>query len=41
MKEAGISKTALVLVGRVLGHEGFTESRLYAADFSTEFRSAK
>ncbi|MBI5120413.1 MAG: precorrin-4 C(11)-methyltransferase [Rhodospirillales bacterium] len=41
MKEAGISKTALVLVGRVLGHEGFTESRLYAADFSTEFRTAK
>lgn len=41
MKEAGISKTALVLVGRVLGHEDFTESRLYAADFSTEFRSAK
>jgi precorrin-4/cobalt-precorrin-4 C11-methyltransferase len=41
MKEAGITKTALVLVGRVLGHEGFTESRLYAADFSTEFRTGK
>lgn len=41
MKDAGISKTALVLVGRVLGHEGFAESRLYAADFSTEFRTAK
>ena len=38
MKEAGITKTALVLVGRVLGHKTFTESRLYAADFSTEFR---
>jgi precorrin-4/cobalt-precorrin-4 C11-methyltransferase len=41
MKDAGITKTALVLVGRVLGHEGFTESRLYAADFSTEFRAGK
>ncbi len=39
MKDAGITKTALVLVGRVLGHEGFIESRLYAADFSTEFRN--
>ncbi|TAN54827.1 MAG: precorrin-4 C(11)-methyltransferase [Rhodospirillales bacterium] len=38
VKEAGITKTALVLVGRVLGHEGFSESRLYAADFSTGFR---
>ncbi|MBF0270057.1 MAG: precorrin-4 C(11)-methyltransferase [Alphaproteobacteria bacterium] len=38
MKEAGIAKTALVLVGRVLGNHDFTESRLYAADFSTEFR---
>lgn len=39
MKDAGITKTALVLVGRVLGHEDFIESRLYAADFSTEFRN--
>ncbi|MBF0167634.1 MAG: precorrin-4 C(11)-methyltransferase [Alphaproteobacteria bacterium] len=41
VKSAGITKTALVLVGRVLGHETFRESRLYAADFSTEFRAGK
>lgn len=41
VKAAEISKTALVLVGRVLGHEHFSESRLYAADFSTEFRTGK
>ena len=39
--EHGITKTALVLVGDVLAKSGYTKSRLYAADFSTEFRSAK
>ena len=32
VKEAGITRTALILVGRVLGLEDFNDSRLYAAD---------
>lgn len=40
-KEYGITKTALVLVGEVITHENYKKSRLYAADFSTEFRQAK
>ena len=32
VKEAGITRTALILVGRVLGQEDFNDSRLYAAD---------
>ncbi len=35
----GISKTALVLVGDFLSGD-YTRSRLYAPDFSTEFRRA-
>ncbi|MBO5336520.1 MAG: precorrin-4 C(11)-methyltransferase [Lachnospiraceae bacterium] len=37
----GITKTALVLVGDVITHQNYKKSRLYAPDFSTEFRSAK
>ena len=37
MREAGITKTALVLVGDFLGND-FARSRLYAPDFSTGFR---
>ena len=37
----GITKTALVLVGDVITHGSYQKSRLYAADFSTEFRQAK
>lgn len=37
----GITKTALVLVGDVITHGHYQKSRLYAADFSTEFRAAK
>lgn len=37
----GITKTALVLVGEVITHQNYKKSRLYAADFSTEFRQAK
>ena len=37
--EHGISKTALVLVGGFLGAD-YERSRLYAPDFSTEFRRA-
>ncbi len=40
-KEHGITKTALVLVGGVITHQNYKKSRLYAADFSTEFRQAK
>ena len=37
----GITKTALVLVGDVITHQHYKKSRLYASDFSTEFRQAK
>ncbi len=40
-KEHGITKTAVVLVGEAVGHKRYQRSRLYAADFSTEFREAK
>lgn len=36
----GISKTALIVVGDCLGND-YALSRLYADDFSTEFREAK
>jgi len=39
--EHGITKTALILVGDVLAQSGYEKSRLYAPDFSTEFRQAK
>jgi precorrin-4 methylase len=38
VKAAGITRTALILVGRVLGETAFTESRLYAADHSHVLR---
>ncbi len=37
----GITKTALVLVGDAVAHERYQRSRLYAPDFSTEFRPRK
>lgn len=37
----GITKTAVVLVGEAVTHRHYRKSRLYAADFSTEFRKAK
>ena len=40
-REHGITKTALVLVGDVIAHQHYQKSRLYAPDFSTEFRQAK
>ena len=39
--ENGITKTAVVLIGDVLIHTNYEKSKLYAADFSTEFREAK
>jgi len=38
VKAAGITRTALILIGRVLDARGFTESRLYAADHSHVLR---
>lgn len=40
-KKNNISKTSVILVGDVINKNGFDKSRLYAADFSTEFRKAK
>lgn len=40
MKAAGINKTALILVGKAMGDGAYEKSRLYAADFSTEYRKA-
>lgn len=37
----GITKTAVVLVGEVILHQHYKKSRLYAPDFSTEYRRAK
>lgn len=39
-KDHGITKTALIIVGNCLG-DAYSLSRLYADDFSTEFREAK
>jgi precorrin-4/cobalt-precorrin-4 C11-methyltransferase len=40
-KEHNIIKTAIVLVGDVITHQKYSKSRLYAPDFSTEYRQAK
>ena len=40
-EEHRITKTALVLVGDAITHQHYKKSRLYAPDFSTEFRQAK
>lgn len=41
VKGEGITRTALILVGRVLGAAAFEESRLYAADHHHVCREAK
>ena len=38
VKESGITRTALILVGRALGATHFTVSRLYAADHTHVLR---
>jgi precorrin-4/cobalt-precorrin-4 C11-methyltransferase len=38
VKAAGITRTALIMIGRVLGNAAFSESRLYAADHSHVLR---
>lgn len=40
MEREGISKTALIIVGRILDSE-YAKSKLYDAGFSTEFRKGK
>ncbi len=40
-EEHGITKTALILVGDVIGKNGYEKSKLYDETFSTEFRKAK
>ena len=40
-EQNGISKLAVVLVGDAVTHSKYEKSRLYAADFSTEYRKAK
>lgn len=40
VKESGITRTALILVGRVLEQSEFEDSRLYAADHSHVLRDA-
>ena len=39
-KENNITKTAVILVGDAIAHSGYDKSKLYSADFSTEFRKA-
>ncbi|UCH72946.1 MAG: precorrin-4 C(11)-methyltransferase [Rhodospirillales bacterium] len=41
VKAAGLTRTALILVGRALGERDFTESRLYAADHHHVLRRRK
>jgi precorrin-4/cobalt-precorrin-4 C11-methyltransferase len=40
-KAAGMTRTAIILVGRALGAASFTESRLYAPEHSHVFRPRK
>lgn len=39
-RDAGITKTAIILVGDVLTHTDYSRSRLYDPDFSTGYRHA-
>ena len=41
VKAQGVTRTALILVGRALGAEDFDDSRLYAADHTHVLRPAK
>ncbi|MBE5850440.1 MAG: precorrin-4 C(11)-methyltransferase [Lachnospiraceae bacterium] len=40
-KEAGITKTAIILVGDAVTHTKYSRSKLYDPTFSTEYRTAK
>lgn len=41
VKDAGITKTALIVVGDVLGVDEVTPSKLYDAHFTHEYRNGK
>lgn len=41
LKEAGVNKTAMIMVGDFLGNADYELSRLYADDFTHMFREAK
>jgi precorrin-4/cobalt-precorrin-4 C11-methyltransferase len=41
VKAAGFTRTALILVGRVLGQQVFADSRLYAADHHHVLRPSR
>ena len=41
LKQSGITRTALILVGHVLNSEKFDDSRLYAADHTHVLRPKK
>ena len=41
VKGSGITRTALIMVGEVFGRKDFTDSRLYAADYTHVLRPAK
>ena len=40
-KEAGITKTAIILIGYAVTHTKYSRSKLYDPTFSTEYRTAK
>ncbi len=40
-KQAGIRKTALIIVGNAVNQKGYLRSKLYSPDFETEFRKAQ
>ena len=40
-KEAGITKTAIILIGDAVTHTKYSRSKLYDPTFSTEYRTAK
>ncbi|MBP5292380.1 MAG: precorrin-4 C(11)-methyltransferase [Lachnospiraceae bacterium] len=41
LASSGISKTALIIAGDVVGKYNYDRSRLYSPDFETEYRKAK
>jgi precorrin-4/cobalt-precorrin-4 C11-methyltransferase len=36
--DGSMERTALILVGRAIGHEDFAESQLYAKDYDRRYR---
>ncbi|MCR5847585.1 MAG: precorrin-4 C(11)-methyltransferase [Lachnospiraceae bacterium] len=40
-KENNITKTAIILIGDAISHSAYEKSKLYSADFETEYRAKK